>query len=49
MPAPDQSQGQYVHGIPVTAAPVHGAKVPTHGSPPVVTTPPSGAPEPAGV
>jgi hypothetical protein len=46
MPAPDQSQGQYVHGVPKTAQPVHGGKVPTHGAPVVVTTPASGAPNP---
>lgn len=46
MPAPDQSQGQYVHGVPVTAKPPHGGNVPTHGAPPVTTTPPSGAPQP---
>jgi len=46
MPAPDQSQGQYVHGTPVTQSPPTGGKVPTHGQPPVQTTPPSGAPQP---
>lgn len=46
MPAPDQSLGQYQHSVPVTAKPAHGGTVPTHGAPPVVTTPPSGAPQP---
>lgn len=46
MAAPDQSLGQYEHGKPVTAKPAHGGKVPTHGAPPVVTTPISGAPQP---
>jgi hypothetical protein len=46
MAAPDQTQGQYEHAKPVTAQPAHGGKVPVHGSPPVTTTPPSGAPQP---
>lgn len=48
MPAPNQSLGQYVHGEQKTAQPSHGGVVPTHGSPPVVTTPPSGAPNSPG-
>lgn len=46
MPAPDQSQGQYQHGVPVTNKPAHGGQTPTHGAPPVVTDPISGAPQP---
>lgn len=46
MPAPDQSQGQYLHGQPVTAHPPTGGLVPTHGAPVVVTQPASGAPQP---
>lgn len=46
MAAPDQSLGQYVHGVPVTNKPAHGGKVPVHGAPPVVTQPASGAPQP---
>lgn len=46
MPAPDQSQGQYVHGVPVTAHPATGGLVPTHGQPVVATQPASGAPQP---
>lgn len=46
MAAPVQSQGQYVHGVPVTASPASGGKIPTHGAPVVVTQPASGAPQP---
>lgn len=48
MAAPVQANGEFVHGVPILAAPVHGAKVPVHGSAPVVTTPASGAPIPSG-
>lgn len=48
MPAPVQANGEFEHGKPILASPVHGGKVPVHGSPPVVTTPISGAPIPSG-
>lgn len=48
MAAPNQGAGEYVHGVPVTAQPAHGGNVPVHGNPPVVTEPPSGAPNSPG-
>src|SRR6478736_703923 len=27
----DQAGGAFAHGVPVTASPVHGAKIPVHG------------------
>jgi hypothetical protein len=46
MPAPDQSLGQYVHGVPVTNKPATGGNIPVHGAAVPVTTPASGAPQP---